>query len=116
MKRKSRAGFTLVEVVVAILLLSVGGLALAGSAAVMARRMAETARSEAAVSVGRSRAEISFATPCGALAGGNERVLGVRSDWSVSASAGSTDISQRITYPTRRGDHFDDFLTAAPCG
>jgi prepilin-type N-terminal cleavage/methylation domain-containing protein len=116
MKRISRAGVTLVEVVVAILVLSVGALALAGSAAVMARRMAESARAGAAVSVGRTRAELSFATRCAALADGDERLLGVRSEWSIAAAAASADISQRITHRTPRGDHFDEFLTAAPCG
>jgi prepilin-type N-terminal cleavage/methylation domain-containing protein len=115
MNRGSSAGFTLVEVVVAILVLTVGALALAGSAAVTVRRMSEGARRSAAASVARVRAESSFATSCLALGGGSEELLGVRSVWSVAATAASTDISQQTTYSTFRGDHTDDFLTAAPC-
>lgn len=115
MKTRARRGLTLIEIVVAILILSVGALALAGSSAVMVRRMAESARGAAAASVARSRLESSFATQCTALSSGGELILGVQSDWSVSGSAKSTDIRQRVTYPTRRGTHTDDFLTAAPC-
>lgn len=115
METHARRGLTLIEIVVAILILSVGALALAGTSAVMVRRMAESARNAAAASVGRSRLESSFAAPCPAIIGGSELILGVHSEWSVTASANSADIRQRITYPTRRGAHNEDFLTAAPC-
>lgn len=115
MHRKARAGVTLIEVVVAILLLTVGALSLAGAAAVTVRRMGESARRATAVSVARARAESSFAAPCTALTDGSEQLLGVRSEWSIASAAASAEISQRITYSTRRGSHADDFLTAAPC-
>jgi len=115
MKRCYRAGVTLIEVVVAMVVLTTGLLALAGSAAVTIRRMAETSRGVSAASVGRSRAESSFALPCVALGSGSETVFGVRSEWSVTRSSAAADITQRITYSTRRGDHADDFMTAVPC-
>jgi prepilin-type N-terminal cleavage/methylation domain-containing protein len=52
-----RGGFTLIEVVIAIVLLSVGALALAGSAAAMARQMARNGRRERATMLARSQAE-----------------------------------------------------------
>jgi prepilin-type N-terminal cleavage/methylation domain-containing protein len=116
MERRSRAGVTLIEVVVAILVLAVGTLALAGSAAVTLRRMSDSARGAAAASVARSRAESSFSRLCAALGSGSQQLLGVRSEWSIAGGAGSADISQRVTYPTRGGDHTDEFLTTAPCG
>lgn len=116
MEPGSRAGVSLIEVVVAILVLAVGVLALAGSAAVTLRRMSDTARGTAAASVARSRAESSFSRSCAALGSGNERMPGLRSEWSIAGGAGSADITQRVTYPTRGGDHTDEFLTAAPCG
>lgn len=115
MGNESRGGFTLVEVVVAILILATGALALAGSAAVTARRMAEAARRSAAVSMARTRAEFSLALPCASLASGSETIRGVRSDWVVAAGSGSAELSQRVSYPTSRGERSDDFLTSAPC-
>ena len=113
--RKARRGFTLIEVVIAIVLLAAGALALAGTAAVTARRMAESGRRSTAVSLARSRAEVSMASPCTSLASGSETVHGVQSAWVATSTAASTELSQRVTYPTGRGDRSDDFLTAAPC-
>ena len=113
---KRRRGFTFIEVVVSIVLLAVGALALAGSAAITLRRMSDSSRGAAAASVARARAETSFSESCTALSDGNPRTSGVRSEWSVSAGAGSTDVRQRVTYATRGGDHADEFLTTVPCG
>ena len=111
-----RAGVTLIEVIVAILLLSAGALALAGSAAVTLRRMSDGSRGSAAASVARSRAEESFSQSCAGLDNGSQRTRGVQSEWSVSGGALSTDVRQRVTYSTKRGEHLDEFLTTVPCG
>jgi prepilin-type N-terminal cleavage/methylation domain-containing protein len=111
----TRTGLTLIEVVIAILILSVGALALAGSSAVMVRRLSDSARTAAGASVGRSRIESSLAAPCSALAGGSEQILGVHSEWSVAGTQNSADIKQRVTYPARRGPHSEDFISSAPC-
>ena len=108
-------GFTLIEVVIAILILSVGALALAGSSAVMVRRLADSSRNSAGASVGRSRIESSFAAPCNALTAGSEQISGIRSEWSVSNAQNSADITQRVTYPTRRGTHSENFKSSIPC-
>ena len=112
---KSRHGLTLIEIVVAIVVLSVGALALAGTSALMIRRLAESSRGARATSVGRNRLESSQSLPCSALTGGSEQIFGVRSEWSTTGSAFSAEISQRVTYPTRRGAHTDSFRTSAPC-
>lgn len=115
MSRESPRGFTLIEVVVAIVILAVGALALAGSAAVTVRRMSEAARRSSGVTMARSRAEAAMASTCGSIASGSETARGVRSDWVVSIGAVSAELSQRVSYPTNRGIRSDDFLTAAPC-
>jgi prepilin-type N-terminal cleavage/methylation domain-containing protein len=115
MSKETRGGFTLIEVVIAIVVLGAGALALAGSAALTVRRMAEAARRSAAVSVARTRAELSLASPCGALASGSESARGIRSDWVVATGSASAELSQRVSYPSMRGERSEDFLTAAPC-
>ncbi|HYN81538.1 MAG TPA: prepilin-type N-terminal cleavage/methylation domain-containing protein [Gemmatimonadaceae bacterium] len=112
---KAREGFTLIEVVVAIVMLAAGALALAGTAAVTARRMAESARRSSAVSMARSRAEVSLASPCASLASGSETVRGVQSSWVAVAASASTELNQRVSYPTSLGERSDDYVTAAPC-
>lgn len=113
--KKSR-GVTLIEVVVAIVILAVGALALAGSAAITLRRMSDSSRASAAAFLARSRAESSFSDSCGAMSAGNQRAPGVRSEWSVTTGIASADLRQRVTYATRGGDHTDEFLTTVPCG
>jgi prepilin-type N-terminal cleavage/methylation domain-containing protein len=115
MSRGPHRGFTLIEVVVAIVILAAGALALAGSAAVTVRRMSEASRRSSGVTMARSRAEAAMASTCGSLASGSETARGVRSEWVVSVGAISTELSQRVSYPTSRGTRSDDFLTAAPC-
>lgn len=112
---KTRRGLTLIEIVVAILILSVGALALAGASALIVRRLSESARSASATTIARNRLESSQSLPCSAITSGSEQILGVRSEWSTTGSAYSAAISQRVSYPTRRGAHTDRFLTAAPC-
>lgn len=112
---KTRRGLTLVEIVVAILILSVGALALAGTSALMVRRISESARGAAATAVARNRLEYSLSSPCSALTSGSEQLFGVRSEWSTTGSAYSAAVSQRVSYPTRRGAHTDHFLSAVPC-
>jgi type IV pilus modification protein PilV len=115
MKERLPAGFTLIEVLVAILVLAVGVLALAGTTAVTVRRMSQSSRLSAAASVARSRAESSFAVTCTAVTSGNEQVFNLRSEWSAYAGAVSTDLTQSVTFAALHGDHTDSFLTSAPC-
>ena len=113
--RKTRGGFTLIEVVISIVLLAAVSLALAGTTAITARRMAESSRRSSAVSMARTRAELSMASPCASLASGSETVRGVQSTWVTTGAVASTELSQRVSYPTSRGERSDDFITAAPC-
>jgi prepilin-type N-terminal cleavage/methylation domain-containing protein len=115
MKERSLTGFTLVEVVVAILVLAVGVLALAGTTAVTVRRMSQSGRLAAAASVARSRAESSFSQSCTAVTSGSERLFNLSSEWSASVGMVATDLTHTVTFAAPRGDHTDSFLTAAPC-
>ena len=115
MNEQQRTGFTLIEVLVAILVLAVGVLALAGTTAVTVRRMSQSGHLAAAASVARGRAESSLAESCTAVTSGSERVFSLRSEWSASPGPVSTDLAQSVTFAALRGDHTDSFLTSAPC-
>jgi prepilin-type N-terminal cleavage/methylation domain-containing protein len=115
MNDRQRTGFTLIEVLVAILVLAVGVLALAGTTAVTVRRMSQSGHLAAAASVARGRAEFSFADGCTAVTSGTERLLDLHSEWSASPGPASTDLSQSVTFAALHGDHTDTFLTSIPC-
>ena len=115
MNERQPAGFTIVEVLVAMLVLAVGVLALAGTTAVTVRRMSQSGRLAAAATVARRRAESSFAGSCSAVTSGSERLFNVSSEWSASVGPTAADITQSVTFAAPQGNHRDSFLTSAPC-
>lgn len=81
-----RAGFTLVELVVAIVILSVGLLGLASTAAVVTRQMGGGAQQTIAANLATARFESLRAGGCTALAGGTQKTRGLTEVWTVSTS------------------------------
>jgi prepilin-type N-terminal cleavage/methylation domain-containing protein len=112
---RRHSGFTLIELVIAIVLLSIGAIALAGSAAAIARQMAISARRSRATMIARSRAEESQSRPCAALSSGSEALPGIRSEWEVSMSSVSAELGQRVEYQSLFGQRADVYRTAASC-
>jgi prepilin-type N-terminal cleavage/methylation domain-containing protein len=112
---RRQPGFTLIELVIAIVLLSVGAIALAGCAAAITRQMTVSARRSRAAMIARSRAEESQSRPCSALTGGSEELQGIRSDWDVSTSSVSAELGQQVEYRSLFGQRMDMYRTAAPC-
>lgn len=79
---RSTGGYTLVEIVVALLVFTVGGLALAASSAVVARGMAANAIRELAGRIASSRIEV-LKSQCPTATSGSETVQQIESQWSV---------------------------------
>jgi prepilin-type N-terminal cleavage/methylation domain-containing protein len=101
----NRRGFTLAELLVAVVLVNVGLLALVGgSAAIVRRHTIVRARSNAA-QIAKARIELLAATVCGATSGATSgattSINGVVETWTVSALAnGVRELSERVTFPT----------------
>ncbi|MEO5588430.1 MAG: hypothetical protein ABIS03_02500 [Gemmatimonadaceae bacterium] len=112
--RLKRAGLTVVEVVFAILLFSIGGLGLAAGSAAVARQMSLNQLRSRSSSMARSRDELMHAIPCPALADGMEAANGLRSSWTVTRGR-STSVDQAVE---RRGIYsmqVDRYRSATPC-
>jgi prepilin-type N-terminal cleavage/methylation domain-containing protein len=84
-------GYTLIEVVVAILVFCVGVLALAGSSALVARGIARNALRERGARIAASRIEI-IRSQCATATSGHETVQQIESDWIVSSESGRTRV------------------------
>ena len=84
-RRPARAGTTLVELIVALVIVTVGLLALAGAAAVVARETAAGRRESALAWRARARLERLTSLPCTLLSGGSTTSDGVAERWTVSA-------------------------------
>jgi prepilin-type N-terminal cleavage/methylation domain-containing protein len=81
--RSSRAGFTLIEVLIAVVLIDVGLLALVAGSAVVVRRAAEVSTRSAALRTASNRIQTLGATRCAAITGGASSG-GIDEAWSVT--------------------------------
>lgn len=90
------AGFTLIEVVVAIVILSIGVLALAASAAATVRSTADGERIDGIARAAESERERSYASTCAAAAG-VDSVSGARVVWTATPAGAVLALRQTLT-------------------
>ena len=83
MRIRARTGYTLIEIIVALLLFTVGGLALVATSALVGREMNTNAVRERAGRTSASRLEM-LGVACRRAASGRETVHQVESAWSVA--------------------------------
>lgn len=121
MTRETR-GFTIAEVLVAIVLLSVGFLAVAGSSGAVARMLAHGRRSSGAATVAVSRMdwlrrEANRTDPrCSALASGTQTYTGrLTETWTVTGTGRSRAVLVIVRYPTSRGMTVDTVRGTLEC-
>jgi prepilin-type N-terminal cleavage/methylation domain-containing protein len=100
---KRPAGFTLLEVLVALVILTLGLLGLIGQTATLVRALARVRRAEVITTAAAARLEQLRATGCGSRADGGAVVgsgAGIaRLDWSWSTAADSSHRLQLIVTP-----------------
>jgi len=84
-RRPRTRGFTLVELLVAVMVMSVGILGLASTAGVVTRLMSGAARQTIAANVVQARFEMMRNRSCASLAGGSAVTRNVRERWGVKS-------------------------------
>ena len=115
MPRRLHAGYTLIEIVVALLLFTVGGLALVSTSAVIGRELNANAIRERAGRMAETRVEI-LGAACRVATGGREVLGPIESAWSVEfRDSGQVTVLESIGYPTRRGRRTDSYRVTLPC-
>ena len=120
MKQDTR-GFTLVELMIAVVILSVGVLAMIGTAGLVSRMIGQGKRNTRAAVVAMQRFErlrlaAHATTPdCTALAGGTATTNGVIETWTVTGAGASRRIRLFIQYQTSRGLRSDTAQTVVAC-
>ena len=97
---RSLDGFTLAELIVALMLLTVGLLALASTSAFLTYEYAATGRAERAAAMGGSRLEILRTGSC-ADAQGTETVDGLTVAWSVAPSGSTALATVHVSWAER---------------
>jgi prepilin-type N-terminal cleavage/methylation domain-containing protein len=108
-------GYTLIEVIVAILVFGVGLLALAASSAVVARAMAANALREGGGRIATSRIELIY-SQCRVAGSGEDRSQQISSRWVVTRTTPSDiALEESVNYPTSNGSHTDTYRASVWC-
>ena len=110
-----QAGYTLIELVVALFVFTVGGLGLVAASAVIGRELTANAIRERAARIAATRLEI-LAAECRGAVEGSETIGGIRSEWSVGfADSSRVTLLESVSYQTRRGGRTDVYRAILPC-
>ena len=112
---KSRAGFTIVELIVAMIVFAVGVLGLAATAASVTRLMGGATRQTIAANIAQSRLEKLRASPCGTLTNGADTTRGVVSAWTVQPVTRGVNVTETVIFPTQGGNRTRTYKTTLPC-
>ena len=109
-----RSGYTLVEVIVALMLFTVGALALMSTSTVLAIQLGNDARRERAALIAASRLEV-LRAGCNA-ANGSEQIADVTSSWSITPTAANDlSIVETVSYRTLNGSRADTVRALVSC-
>jgi type IV pilus assembly protein PilV len=83
-RQRSRHGFTIIELMIAIVVLSIGVLGLAGTSAMVSRMIGGAAQQTIAANVAASRFERMRSRQCSAITSGSATLRGTTETWTVS--------------------------------
>lgn len=119
---KARGGFTIVEVLVAIMILTTGLLAVAAGSGSVFRMLGSGRRSSLSAGVAQARLETlrrdaNRTSPrCTALASGTAtQPGGITESWLVTASGDTRTLREIVTAPTSRGTTTDTVFAIIEC-
>jgi len=100
----ARRGFTLVELVVSMVIITVGVLALVSTSAGVLQQMRSGHQSTLAATVAQSRMETIRSLQCASAASGSATTRGMNETWTISAiSARINAVAETVTYTPRVG-------------
>jgi prepilin-type N-terminal cleavage/methylation domain-containing protein len=123
--RADRRAFTLLEVLVALVILGVGVLGLSGHATLVSRLVGDGARATRAATVATARLEQLTARSCADISSGSLVSYGIEERWSVAPMSASgpltaLEVQLSVTYRLRgraagRTTRTQQFRGAVPC-
>jgi prepilin-type N-terminal cleavage/methylation domain-containing protein len=103
-RRANTSGFTIVEVLVAIVIMAIGVLGLAGTASSVSRLIGGGAQQTIAANIALSRFEWLRSTSCASVVAGTATMRGMTEQWGVSASGTSLyTVTDTVTYQAAGG-------------
>jgi len=114
--RTPRSGFTLLEALIALVIINVGLLALVASTAVLIRQTGEVRARSAAVRTAANRLQQLGATTCAPISGSAAGAFSIRETWSIEVQQGGVrELFDSVTYTTPSGPRSVVLRTKLPC-
>ena len=111
----NRKGFLLVELLVAVVIFSIGLLALAGTASVILTALTSTQSRTIAANVAESRFERIRATACASRANGSATTRGIAENWTLARLARADDVTVAVTFQTNHQSRTETFRSFITC-
>ncbi|MFI5234296.1 MAG: prepilin-type N-terminal cleavage/methylation domain-containing protein [Gemmatimonadales bacterium] len=120
---RDSSGFTITEVLIAVIVLAIGVLALVGGAGAATKMLSQGQRTTSAVGVGAGRLDrlrnVANATnprcTSSSFATGTATTNGVSESWTVPTSGASRTVVEAITYKKYGGTITDSLVTIVNC-
>ena len=113
---RGRDGFTVIEVIIAIVILSVGIIALASTAGLVTRMVAQGQRYSEAAQLANRRFELLRAESCTTLAAGSTTSGQFTETWTIATvGTGGRRFTVVVVSPTGTGFHTDSFISTRFC-
>ena len=110
-----RPGFTLVEMLVAVVVFSVGVLALAATAALVAGHIGDGGRLTSGAHAARSTLDSLASRPCDELASGAASSASADVRWEVARDSATASVELSVVTPLRRRQLQRDYQVLVPC-
>lgn len=101
---RDRRGFTLIETLIALILLQLGVAALVATAGTMARDLAEAAARRRAHAAARNRVDVIRSAACTSAVSGSARLeAGMEESWRVETRGAGRLVVDSVAVPLGRG-------------
>ena len=101
--RRPRRGFTLIEVIIAIIVMSIGVMGLASTAGYVAQQMGNGNNQTVAAALSSKVADSLSSRKCTSLVAGTQTKRGVTVSWTVTTATRTRTVDQTVTYKQKRG-------------
>ena len=99
----ARRGLTLIEMIIAIIVMSIGIMGLAGTASYVAQQMGGGNAQTIAAALANKVADSLASRRCSALVSGSQTKRGVKVTWTVTDSSRTKWVTEQAQYTTKRG-------------
>ena len=110
-----RTGLTIIELLIAIVILTVGVLALAATAGLVAAQVGDGGRLTGAAHAARSTLDSLRGVPCASLTSGAGARGSIALQWTVARDSLSAEIAVTVGATLRRRTRSDAYRTTVPC-